>query len=144
MPDLKDYLARQCAVGREKFGPGERSKGVRDHIMKEFDEIDKAETSVERAEEWIDVAILALDGLLRATREMLREMLKESGHTEGPARAADMSIFAWDGEPTNDYVAFVAADMVMNKQGKNELRDFGNWREASEDVAMQHKAGIHD
>lgn len=135
------HLARQCAVGREKFGPGERSKGVRDHIMKEFDEIDKAETALERAEEWTDVAILALDGLLRATREALRE---SGGERKGVQVDQFQNAIGFDGEPTNDLVAAVAVGMIRNKQLKNELRDFGNWRDKSEDVAIEHTRGIHD
>ena len=138
---FQNHLARQCAVGREKFGPGERSKGVREHILDEFDEIDKAQNANERAEEWTDVAILALDGLLRAVREALRENASEA---EGIQVDREGRVLGHSGEPTNDLVANVAVNMIRTKQGKNELRDFGNWREASEDEPMQHKAGIHD
>lgn len=136
-----EHLARQCAVGREKFGPGERSKGVREHILKEFVEIDNAETAGDRAREWVDVAILSLDGLLRATREFLREELAE---TLGVAYDDDGNVVGFNGEPTNDYVAAVAVEMIRQKQAKNELRDFGDWRGRSENEAIEHKRGTHD
>lgn len=135
------HLARQCAVGREKFGPGERSKGVREHILKEFDEIDNADTAVGRAEEWVDVAILALDGLLRAAREALRET---GGTWEGVRVDQFNNPIGFNGEPTNDLVASVALNMLRAKQAKNELRDFGDWRTKSEDEAIEHKRGVHD
>lgn len=138
---FQQHLARQCAVGREKFGPGERSKGVREHILKEFDEIDKAQTAHERSEEWTDVAILALDGLLRSVREALRE----SGQgREGITVDQNNQVLGFNGEPTNDLVANVAVNMIRTKQQKNELRDFGEWRGKSEDEAIEHKRGIHD
>lgn len=137
-----EHLARQCAVGREKFGPGERSKGVREHIMKEFVEIDAETAAAGRAKEWTDVAILALDGHLRAVREMLRE--ENDFEIEGPTHDDDGTVIAWNGEPTNDFVAAVAVEMLRQKQSKNELRDFGDWRGKSEDVAIEHVRGIHD
>lgn len=140
MSSFRDYLARQCAVGREKFGPNERTFGVIDHICKEFDEIAKEENAEGRAAEWADVAILALDGLLRATREMLREQLKggEGAHVD------DGWVLGHNGEPTNDFVAATAEAFIRTKQEKNELRDFGDWRLASDDVAIEHKRGVHD
>jgi len=53
-------------------------------------------------------------------------------------------VIAWNGEPTNDYVAGVAVSMIATKQGKHELRDYGDWRERSEDEAIEHKRGHHD
>lgn len=137
---LKAHLARQCAVGREKFGPGERSKGVIDHITKEFDEIAHAENAQERAQEWTDVAILALDGLCRAVREQLREAFAG----QKGVQVHNEVVIGHNGEPTNDFVATVAARMITQKQQKNELRDFGDWRGRSEDEAIEHKRGVHD
>lgn len=137
---LAEHLARQCAVGREKFGPGERRRGVMHHIQKEFVEIEKAKTSHDRAKEWTDVAILALDGLLRASREYLRENADQYDDTD-PTDGRPLFI---DGEPTNDMVGEFASELLIQKQDKNELRDFGNWRDASEDIAIEHVRGIHD
>ena len=45
------------------FGPGRRTEGVIDHIRKELIEVEYDPLALE---EWIDVAILALDGAWRA------------------------------------------------------------------------------
>ena len=45
------------------FGPGDRTKGVIDHIRKELAEIEAAPGDLE---EWIDVIILAFDGAWRS------------------------------------------------------------------------------
>jgi len=140
--DFQQYLARQCAVGREKFGPGERRKGVQEHILQEFEEIDKCESKGEAAEEWADVAILALDGMMRAVREALREKLETAG--PGPNIDQNGTLCGFDREPTNDWISAVTLSMITSKQYKNELRDFGDWRGVSEDVSIQHKAGVHD
>ena len=139
--DFVNYLARQAAVGREKFGPGERRLGVIEHIKQELEEINDAETQEEVCVEWADVCILGMDGLLRAVREGLRERLKDEG--EGP-NVVNGVIVGFSGEPTNDYVAVCAMNMIVGKQQKNELRDFGDWRGMPEDVAINHKAGDHD
>lgn len=61
---LAHHLARQADFSFKTFGPGNRTEGLIDHILKELDEI-KA-TNGEDLMEWIDVIILALDGALRA------------------------------------------------------------------------------
>ena len=126
------------ASSRDAAAPEHRFELV---IRKEFDEINKCETANERAEEWVDVAILALDGLLRATREALRE---SGDGREGVQVDQNNQVLGFNGEPTNDLVANVAANMIRTKQMKNELRDFGDWRNASEDEAIEHKRGVHD
>ncbi len=132
MTDFHQHLARQCAVSREKFGPNERREGVIAHIKEELQEIKEAETQADVCNEWADVCILGMDGLLRAVREWLRALFN-----------ADFPHYV-NGEPTNEYVAAVALDIILDKQAKNELRDFGNWRDASGDKPINHKRGIHD
>lgn len=68
--DLIAHLRRQCAFSLRTFGPGERTKGLIDHIIKELDEIESDPTDLS---EWIDVAILAFDGAWRigATPEQI-------------------------------------------------------------------------
>lgn len=61
--DMRAHLARQREWSERTFGPGDRSKGVVDHIRKELLEIEAEPTDLK---EWIDVAILALDGAWRA------------------------------------------------------------------------------
>ena len=61
--DLVQHLARQREFSLRTFGPGDRAAGVIDHIRKELREIEAAPGDVS---EWIDVAILAFDGAMRA------------------------------------------------------------------------------
>ncbi len=60
--NLVKYLKRQLAWSSSTFGPGERTEGILDHILKEMIEVREDPESVE---EWVDIAILALDGALR-------------------------------------------------------------------------------
>jgi hypothetical protein len=63
MFDLVAHLYRQRAFSRATFGPGERTKGICDHIRKELAEIEKDPDDIF---EWVDVILLALDGAWRA------------------------------------------------------------------------------
>lgn len=72
--NLLIHLYRQREWSERTFGPGDRRKGIIDHIRKELVEIEHAPKDVT---EWIDVAILALDGAWRsgATPEQIVEAL---------------------------------------------------------------------
>jgi hypothetical protein len=61
--DLISHLERQRCWSENTFGPGVRTEGVCDHIRKELREI---EAKPHDLSEWIDVALLALDGAWRA------------------------------------------------------------------------------
>lgn len=61
--NLVAHLYRQRAWSESTFGPGCRTQGVIDHIRKELLEIEADPCDIE---EWIDVAILALDGAWRS------------------------------------------------------------------------------
>lgn len=61
--DLVAHLYRQREFSAQTFGPGSRAEMVIAHIRKELIEIEGAPYDVE---EWIDVAMLALDGAWRA------------------------------------------------------------------------------
>ena len=61
--DMLSYLRRQRAFSERAFGPGDRAKGVVDHIRKELVEV---EADPKDLKEWIDVVTLALDGAWRA------------------------------------------------------------------------------
>src|ERR1700689_102982 len=61
--NLTDHLYRQGVWSEHTFGPGERSKGIVDHIRKELLEIEAAPHDLS---EWVDVAILAFDGAWRS------------------------------------------------------------------------------
>jgi hypothetical protein len=60
--DLVAHLHRQREFSLRTFGPGERTEGVLDHIQKEIAEVRENPKDIS---EWIDIAILALDGALR-------------------------------------------------------------------------------
>jgi hypothetical protein len=74
--DLLQHLDRQKRWSRETFGPGDRAKGVVEHIRKELLEI---EADPKELSEWIDVVILALDGAWRsgATPEQICTALED-------------------------------------------------------------------
>lgn len=110
MTDFEAHLTRQLAFSLATFGPGERMNGVLDHISKEIVEVRESggETS-----EWVDLVILSLDGLLRRLRAMN------------------------DGTP-NDEIAEIAVNMIVGKQGRNELRVWPDWRTADPDKAIEH------
>lgn len=73
---LYEYLHRQKEWSLNTFGPGdsvEKHEGLIVHICKELDEImdDPSDTV-----EWIDVAILALEGALRS-KDSVAEVIDE-------------------------------------------------------------------
>lgn len=133
MTDFKQHLTRQAAFSRATFGPGPRTLGVSDHVRKELFEIEDVyrqndgspneapDTSVhyEAAKEWTDVAILGLDGLLRALQA------------------------AYPACPL-DTIAQIAVSEIVAKQGKNELRNWPDWRGVNADKAIEHVRGTHD
>ena len=106
--DLEQHLKRQIAFSRATFGPGTRQKGVIDHIRRELIEVENSDGS---PEEWVDVVILSLDGLTRA--------LLNKGRTV-------------------DRAAEAAVDLIVEKQNRNELRDWPDWRTAPADKAIEH------
>lgn len=61
--NLHGHLMNQRRWSERTFGPGPRTRGVVEHIRQELDEVLADPTDVE---EWIDIAILALDGAWRA------------------------------------------------------------------------------
>lgn len=113
MYDLYAHLHRQAAFSRATFGPGARTAGVQQHILREFEEINELEYEDDRAHEWVDVAILGLDGLLR-------------------------SLIAANPTLTLDVIASRAVHMIANKQAKNEMRVWPDWRGKSENEPIEH------
>ena len=116
MTDFEGFLARQFAFSRATFGPGERHKGVIEHIRKELVEV---EQSHGESSEWVDVCLLALDGLMRR----LNSTQNAGGHITGVPSLQ---------------VAGVAVRMLEGKLGRNELRSWPDWRQGSEDNAIEH------
>lgn len=109
--DFLAHLFRQREWSERTFGPGARTAGVVDHIRKELCEIeaDPADTS-----EWIDVAILALDGAWRAgasPQEIISALVAKQTKNEGrvwpdwrtmPADKAIEHDRSYDTTPTGD------------------------------------------
>lgn len=111
--DLQQHLIRQMAFSHATFGPGQRTQGVIDHIRKELVEVEIANGE---AAEWVDVVILALDGLTRR-----------------------LAFSRANGERTDpDNVAATACRMIANKQTANEGRAWPDWRSAPFNKAIEH------
>lgn len=113
MTNFVAHLTRQAAFSRATFGPGARTAGVSDHIRKELEEIAACKFEDDKIHEWVDVAILALDGLTRSV---------SAAHTH------------W----TLDDVARYAVAAVVKKQAVNEMRKWPDWRTAAADKAIEH------
>lgn len=113
--DLRAHLIRQIGFSFNTFGPGNRTQGVIDHIKKELREIEGEPHSVE---EWIDVAILALDGAWRAQLGGYQNRLPR----ESVALAADQIIAT-----------------LVAKQARNEARTWPDWRTADPNRAIEHQ-----
>lgn len=60
---MRTILNRQRKFSERAFGPGERTEGVCKHIEKELEEV--RASGGRDPMEWIDIAILAFDGLMR-------------------------------------------------------------------------------
>lgn len=146
--DLTAHLIRQHAFSRATFGPGPRTEGVLKHIESEIKEVREAfeEGDLDAmVKEWTDIAILGLDGLLRAVREREEVMnfkLCVEAHNKSPNN--EDNIARWKErlgfQPyiTNDQVARVAMESILWKQGKNEQREYPDWRGMSADVPIEH------
>ena len=109
--ELEQHLLRQMAFSHATFGPGQRTAGVLDHIRQELKEVLDSDGS---ADEWVDVVILALDGLTR----QLAYATGDRGHPES--------------------VANHAVSMIAGKQSRNEARDWPDWRTAEKNKAIEH------
>lgn len=125
--DLLQHLLRQMAFSHATFGPGARTEGVINHIRKELIEVENAKGSIattlvepsDKSREWVDIVILALDGLTRS----LAFSKDDSPITERKAP---------------DWVAEVAVGMILEKQSENEARVWADWRTAPKDKAIEH------
>ena len=115
--DLKQHLIRQMVFSRATFGPGERMDGVLDHLTKEIAEVRACNGE---SSEWVDLVILALDGLTR-------RLWAASNY-----------------EKSADEIADAACRIIMGKQAKNERRDWPDWRTADPGKAIEHVRGHHD
>lgn len=105
---LAFYVTLQSKWSRKTFGPGRRTEGVLDHIRKELKEVKKHPWDVM---EYVDVAILALDGAQRICRESGLSAY-ETGHLVGTA--------------------------LERKALLNRARKWPNWRTADPHKAIEH------
>ena len=129
MTDLIAHLTRQGAFSRATFGPGPRTEGVLKHIESEIEEVRRAAEEGdldELVKEWTDIAILGLDGLIRAVRAR-----EEAFNAQRMLSLARPYI-------THDEVARIAVDNIVGKQAKNEMRNWPDWRGKSEDQPIEH------
>lgn len=116
--NLEEHLKRQIAFSKGAFGPGERRAGIIDHIRKELVEVEA--TDGPDPHEWVDVVILALDGLTRSLAAVYGSKTHKA-HT--------------------DFIAKEAAGLIVAKQGLNEDRTWPDWRTAAPDRAIEHDRG---
>jgi Protein of unknown function (DUF550) len=65
---LEQLALLQIPFSTETFGPGQRRRGLCEHIEKELVEISKAKSASERMAELVDVFLLGLDGAWRNER----------------------------------------------------------------------------
>jgi len=108
--NLIKHLTGALAFSFQTFGPGTRRNGILDHITKEVAEVRDGDGD---PKEWVDLVILPLDGLTRELKE--RNPL-------------------W----SNARIARIAATMIEEKQRINEARTWPDWRDFSEDQAIEH------
>lgn len=111
--DLKQHLIRQMAFSHATFGPGNRWEGIVDQIKKEIIEL---EESGGECEEWVDIVILALDGLTRSLAFSLGNGLRQN-----PNIASQTAI-----------------NMIAAKQTENESRQWPDWRTADKNKSMEN------
>jgi flavin-dependent dehydrogenase len=115
--DLKQHLIRQMAWSHATFGPGNRTDGVLDHIRKELAEVEESDGN---PDEWVDVVILALDGLTRQLAFSLGD-----GSRRDPNTTAQMAI-----------------NLIESKQTKNEGRTWPDWRTSDPKKAIEHDRSV--
>ena len=126
--DLEQHLKRQMAFSKATFGPGDRKKGVIDHIRQELDEV-----SVEGdPREWVDLVLLSLDGLWRS-------LAYKDGRRYGE-NFRQNALYANEWELSNDWdnISKIATLLIEEKQSKNEQRDWPDWRTADPNKAINH------
>lgn len=84
--DIIAHLYRQKAHSEKTFGPGDRTKGIVDHIRKELKEIEAVDG--QDLEEWIDIIILACDAAWRigkSPEEIVEKLVFKQTKNEGRA-----------------------------------------------------------
>lgn len=114
--NLNHHLIRQMAWSHATFGPGELRECVLDHIKKEIVEVEESNGD---SSEWVDVILLAIDGLTRSLAFC-------NGERKDPRE-----------------VAITACEMITWKQSKNESRTYPDWRTIDRSKAIEHIRGCN-
>lgn len=157
-PFLTAHLERQRAFSLRTFGPGERTAGVVAHIRKELAEIAADPDDVV---EYADVVILAFDGAMRAGHApaavadaFLVTLARNEGNAyvafavEDAARAPQ-DVKAWalvaaracEAGALRGFLRSAVLAAVIDKQARNELRTWPDWRGLPADAPIEHVKG---
>jgi len=112
---FQEYIRKHIIWSLETFGPGFRSngEGIRKHIRKELIESEKEPHDII---EWADIAILAIDGMWRSQVD-------------------------WEGlDPftSPEVLADIVATALVDKQSKNMIRIWPDWRLFPDDTPIEH------
>lgn len=111
------YLQGQREWSEDTFGPGNRTEGVVEHIIKELTEIVGVDFVREVAgREWV------------RNREM----------TPDPSEFVDVVILALDGLWRAGYEPQETINAIVTKQMLNETRKWPDWRTFTEARAIEH------
>jgi hypothetical protein len=132
--DLVAHLYRQRAFSRATFGPGRRVAGVSDHIRRELAEFAKASEAAEAAQEAESEALATTLGPIPGS------IAKEAKDTRDAlaAEAADVILLSLDLAWRAGLEPERIARAVKEKQDRNELRDWPDWRTQPADKAIEH------
>lgn len=111
MTTFEEFVRKQLEFSTHTFGPGERTRGVSDHIRDELKEIEENPDDGLRSNEWRDVALLGLDGLWRSLSS--------------------------EGVPDEEIPRAVVRTLE-EKLDINIARKWPDWRDQSPDKAIEH------
>lgn len=117
--NLEEHMRRHMAFSKATFGPGERRDGVLDHIRQEIEEV--REEGDPR--EWVDLVKLSLDGMWRSIMYNQNIEVIDGNFTDAQR---------WEMIPR------MICYLIEEKQTKNELRDWPNWRDMDPTKAINH------
>jgi hypothetical protein len=107
--DLKAHLENQIIFSRNTFGPGTNTERLLNHLK---NEIEETLNSHGDSSEWVDILILALDGLTR-------QIAFVDGYD--PAKNAQR-----------------ACEILQQKQRINENRKWPDWRTTAPSAPIEH------
>lgn len=142
---------RQFQFSLNTFGPGPKIQGVLDHIRKEIAEIEAEPHDIE---EWIDVAMLALDGAWRCgchsaeevAAALLKKQIKNEGRSWPDWRTADRTK-AIEHDRALQPDEETLGDMIKDKTAELEgIIGHDPWgtRQPDEETTMTDKAELID